>query len=99
VTGTATTREPLEALTMRVSEIEARFQTDIAELRKCLDTLRTEQQQDQQAIRERIATTDRRLRAAQTGGLDLSLGGLVWLAVGVVATCVPEEVAHLLCWI
>lgn len=45
---------------------------------------------------QRIEKVDQKLLAAQTGGLDLSLGGLVWLATGVILTSIPEGVARVI---
>jgi hypothetical protein len=86
----------LEALTLRVAEIEKRFQRNLADLDRRINTLSQAHQRAQDEHSARVTAVEGRLLAAQTGGLDLSLGGLVWLAIGVIATCMPEEVSHLL---
>jgi hypothetical protein len=88
----------LRVLEQNVSAMESRFVADIEGLAKRLDGLK---QSHEQATREqtaRVTSVEQRLLAAQTGGLDLSLGGLVWLMVGIIATSIPHEVARLLGW-
>lgn len=52
-------------------------------------------QQESQARSEQVAKLDDLLARVHTGGIYISLAGLIWLAVGVVMTSIPSEIARL----
>jgi uncharacterized protein YceH (UPF0502 family) len=85
----------LKVLEHNVAALEARFAADIEDLGKRLDALRQAHEQKTQEQSARVTRMEQRLLASQTGGLDLSLGGLVWLVFGIVAASIPHEIARL----
>jgi hypothetical protein len=88
-----TTEQRLDALTKRVDEMQRAHAAEIGKVREDLN--RTNDALGQESDERRTTTKlNELLKHAQTGGLDMSLGGLVWLAVGVVATCIPDELAR-----
>jgi hypothetical protein len=71
-----TTEQRLDALTKRVGEMEEAHAAEIGKVREILN--RIKDALGRESV-ERMTTTEL-LKRAQTGGLDLSLAGLVWLA-------------------
>lgn len=86
----------LRVLEQNVAAMETRFVAEIDRLGGRLDTLKQAHEQATQEQGVRVTSVEQKLLAAQTGGLDLSLGGLIWLTFGLIATSIPGEVARLL---
>jgi len=83
----------LKVLEQNVAAMEARFAADIGDLGKRIQALSQAHDQRTQEHSARLTTVERQLLAAQTGGLDLSLSGLVWLMAGTVLVSIPDEIA------
>lgn len=86
----------LDWLTRRVEEMDRAHTAALDRVRGDLE--RAKHAIDRESEERKTTTTQlaELLKRAQTGGLDMSLGGLVWLTVGVVATCIPDELGRLL---
>jgi hypothetical protein len=85
----------LAILEQNVSLMDSQHSAAISTLEAKLQDVKSAHGRTSEDHRLRIERVDRKLLIAQTGGLDLSLGGLVWLAFGVVATSIPGEIV---CW-
>lgn len=66
------------------------------ELKKDLRKLDDDWKRRCDSLREEIKNFSDLLYESQSGGLYLALGGVVWIALGVVATSVPGEIAWIL---
>lgn len=95
--GDNSTEGRLKALEQSVKELETRFTGRMDRMDSRLDSVKQEHEKALQAQGARVTDVERRLLAAQTGGLSLSLAGLVWLALGVMWTSIPNELTRLLC--
>lgn len=92
----ATVEERLLALEANVKDVSDRANTALRELdqevRTRTEDVRTERSERQRAIEE----AQRKMEAVETGGLNLSAVGIVWLAVGLTMSTIPVELLALL---
>jgi hypothetical protein len=98
-TLTATTADPslearVDALQKNVEALRSELSATRSEFVQKIEELKTSHGRIAEDHSTRIEKVNRKLLIAQTGGLDLSLAGLVWLAVGVIATSIPAELAQ-----
>jgi hypothetical protein len=86
----------LLALEQRVSEIVTKSANDTAELRGDLRKQNALLEAESEHRSEGDALLHRQLEMTATGGLDLSLCGVLWLLVGSVFSTIPLELSRLL---
>jgi len=92
----ATPEERLSHLDLEIARIDKEIDDVRANVARNKAELRAEFGAKTQDLDANQAELARVLALAQTGGINLSLAGLVWLAVGVVLTSIPTEIARAL---
>ena len=79
----------LDIVNQRVTQVHNQLDHDIRHLEHTLHSERTTRENTDQEIRRTIELTE-------TGGLSISLMGLLWLVVGIIMSTIPSEMASLL---
>jgi hypothetical protein len=85
----------LLALEQRVNEITTKVANDVAEIRGEMRKQNAQLEAESENRSEGDALLHRQLEITATGGLDLSLCGVLWLLVGSVFSTIPLELSHL----
>jgi hypothetical protein len=89
----------LTVLEENVNLLQKQVDEDVDELRGRIAGLKAQADREAQERRQDVERTARQVEEVAVGGLHLESIGLLWLALGVVGTSVPAEIAACIAWL